>query len=60
MKVVYESAIKKNELGEYQDLSDLKYTMTPETSRQWVEGKTKFQEMLNNELEKIFIKEKVR
>ena len=59
MNVVYESAITKNELGEYQDLSDLKYTMTPETSRQWVEGKTKYQDMLQMELEEIFVKEKI-
>ena len=58
--VVYESAIKKHELGQYLDLSDLKYTMTPETSRKWVDEKAKYQEKLNTKLEELFEKEKVR
>ena len=51
MKVVYNNAMKKDELGEYIDLSDLKYTMTSETRRQWVDGKTKFEDELNTKLE---------
>ena len=58
--VVYQSAMKKHELGEYQDLSDLQYTMTPETSRKWVDEKAKYQEKLNTKLEELFDKEKVR
>ena len=40
MQLVYETAKEKYGKGEYQDCTKLAYTMTPETSQKWVEGKT--------------------
>ena len=44
MQLVYQKAQEKYNKGEFQDCTNLAYTMTPETSQQWIEGKAKYLE----------------
>ena len=59
MQIVYDKALEKHNKGEFQDMSNLAYTMTPETGQQWVEGKTKYLESLNGKLHAIFNKDEI-
>ena len=59
MQIVYDKALEKHNKGEYQDCSNLAYTMTPETSQQWVEGKTKYLKSLEEKLHAVFNKDEI-
>ena len=60
MHLVYAKAAQKFQKGDYIDCSNLKYTMTPDTYRKWLESKTAcniaFKQELDGVLEKASIK----